>query len=79
MKTIKGFSALMLAAAFMFSTAAFAAPHKAVVKQQTKTEKKVVAKKETKSTVKTEKKSTKKVAAKKPAKKASKAVAPASK
>ncbi len=79
MKTIKGISALMLASAFMLSTAAFAAPHKAVVKQQAKTEKTTVAKKETKTTVKTEKKSSKKVVAKKPAKKASKTAAPASK
>jgi len=68
MKTIKGFSALMLAAAFMFSTAAFAAPHKAVVKQQAKTEKKAPVKTEKKVTkAKTVKKSSKKVSKPAPA------------
>jgi hypothetical protein len=69
MKTIKGFSALMLAAAFMISTAAIAAPSKIVVKQQAKTEKKAPVK--TEKTV--EKKTTeKKVNGKKSVKKVSK-------
>jgi hypothetical protein len=60
MKTIKGLSALMLATAFIFSTAAFAAPGKAVVKQQAKTEKKAPVKKDDKATKKVDKKDGKK-------------------
>ena len=71
MKTIKGLSALMLASAFIFSTAAFAAPAKKVVKQQAKTETKAVVKTDAKASKPAAKETVKPVAKKKgPSKKA---------
>ena len=81
MKTIKGLSALMLAAAFMISTAAIAGPGKAVVKQQSQTEKKAPVKTEKKMEKKAPKKAKKdkKAVKKTSAKKAPKTTAPAAK
>ena len=79
MKTIKGLSALMLAAAFMISTAAIAAPTKAVVKQQAKTEKAAPAKAEKKAAKKSTAKKAVKAAPSKKAAKAAPKTAPAAK